>query len=223
MKKSRVDKTLKIAITGGIVAISLSVVYYFFIFLPQKDSLQLTIRKNVQEAYDGCINKAESDYLTQQRSMCWKYNYDGIDCDLSYFETDKLSEAVPATTLKQDKANCEKSYPIINREYSSTSPSYISPLANSIGNITEGEAFARINTYADVSSSTGKNMASKLKEDFNLSDARSINYNFSVPTETYGYWQFSFYQMDQNGNNIKNLVQYRVNASTGDVDVIYPK
>ena len=212
--------TMKILFGISILIISISVGYYFLIYLPQKDQAQTAIRKNIQEAYDACVGKAENDYLNNQRSMCWKYSYDSIDCDLSFFETYKLPEAVPAKTLKNEKANCEITYPVNDREYSSTSPTYISPLAAPIGNFTEGEAFTRLNSYANVSNSFGKNIASRLQEELKLPDARSISYNVSEPSKEDDNWHFLFYQEDQDGN--KNLIEYQINANTGKVISVTP-
>lgn len=192
-----------------ILLVMLVFAYYIFVYQPQ------SVRRNVQVAYDTCIYNAENNYLNNQRAMCWKYNYDGIDCDLSYFEVYKLPEKIPATTFKEDKSDCEQKYPVADRTYPSVSPSYKSPLDKFIGNLSEGEAFSKINQYGEVIKSSGRNIASKLKEDFNLPDARAISYHITRPTEADSNWYFIFYQITDNGD--RNLVTYKVNAFSGEV------
>jgi hypothetical protein len=51
------DKTLKIATIGGIIVVSLSVAYYFFIFLPQL-------------AVNSCLLKAKKDFDTSKANTC---------------------------------------------------------------------------------------------------------------------------------------------------------
>jgi len=51
------DKTLRITIIGGIIAISLSVAYYFFIFQPQL-------------AVNSCLVQAKKNFDTSKTNTC---------------------------------------------------------------------------------------------------------------------------------------------------------
>ncbi len=112
----KINTTFRIAITVGIVLVSLSIFYYFVIFLPQKEETKMKQLKQEQEATqrakyideafrDVCLEDADKGYLVNWNKEC-KSRGLKENCSLPLENADRLE-----VSRQQYKDECFKKYP----------------------------------------------------------------------------------------------------------------
>lgn len=206
-----------VIISLSVLIIALSIGYYFLIFLPKKENLQLgkeglllaqkeEVKTKNQESFDTCISREEYEFKREFRNSCWVYNHDAIDCDLSYFESYKIGDT-PQTKFKNAVKNCEEKHPVADRLYSSTSPDYQSSLTP-LGNISEREAVKRVLGLDEF-----KVFLSTLGEGY------KITYSIAEPTKDKPYWFINLYKYTGSGEEI-TLSYFAIDAMTGKLSVL---
>jgi hypothetical protein len=197
----------RFSLTLIIVAIILIVpiVYYIHQDFKYKNTIlkQKEVEKGLrQEAYDKCIRIAEYEYQRETRDMCWVYNHDATDCDLTYFETYKIGE-LPISTFKKSMTACDEKYPSSERLHSNTSPDYVSLLEKPLGNLSEREAVRKILELQEF-------------KDFAKSPGGTLRYSVDAPSSGKLYWSIHIYSDEESGYE-NTLNYYKVDALNGEI------
>jgi hypothetical protein len=157
-----------------------------------------------QAAYDKCVRIVEYEYQKSTRDMCWVYNHDATDCDLTYFETYNIGE-VPTAVYKKSMLACDEKYPSSERLYSGTSPDYVSLLEEPLGNLSEREAVRKIFELQEF-------------KDFANSPGGTLRYSVDAPSSDKLFWLVHIYSDEESGNE-ETLNFYKVDAYNGNITI----
>lgn len=121
------DKTFKAIASVSLIVVTLSVAYYFVVFLPKKEQMRIEQQKQEQEAKDlkeeqakeeadtkrmeaednlnSCLDDADTNYSTNWDNECAGKG-EKKDCGLPSYKSERLDK-----TFQTDKENCFKQYP----------------------------------------------------------------------------------------------------------------
>ena len=114
--KSDIDNIVKLSVIAGALIVSLSIAYYFVIFLPQKEQARIEQHRQEREETEkkarqskiflqACLDNAYKGYSADWDSACQSQGK-AVNCTL-YGGIPKGIE----DHLKQDKEECFKKYP----------------------------------------------------------------------------------------------------------------
>lgn len=105
-EKFDINKLVKLSIIFSVFIISLSIAFYFVIYLPSKDKARERQLQENRELLDRCLNQKQERYEKAWANSCKELGKDN-NCDLPTIISDGLD-----LMFRNDSEECYRRYPI---------------------------------------------------------------------------------------------------------------